>query len=236
MSSKGRLTSPTATQSCASTGTFLPTRRSSPGDQRLPGNSGRLGFVLALAGMATTANKLRNSLPGIVGTLIHAFSPNRVNELTMGVNRGVQTEEPLTDEGLAKNQRSSLSSYIPQFFPGANPYNVVPNATFGGIPNAGQLNIDARFPYFGRNNVWVYMDNYSWITGAHNLKFGVYVEHSAVNEANGTAFNGTFAFDRDPNNPLDTRYAFANALTGSVTNYSEATGHPGGHTRNNRVE
>ena len=197
---------------------------------------GDFGFVLASPAWPQLPINYEIPCQGIVGTLIHAFSPNRVNELTMGVNRGVQTEEPLTDEGLAKNQRSSLSSYIPQFFPGANPYNVVPNATFGGIPNAGQLNIDARFPYFGRNNVWVYMDNYSWITGAHNLKFGVYVEHSAVNEANGTAFNGTFAFDRDPNNPLDTRYAFANALTGSVTNYSEATGHPGGHTRNNRVE
>ena len=129
----------------------------------------------------------------------------------MGVNRGVQTEEPLTDAGLARNQRSNLGASIPQFYPNANPYGLVPNATFGGIPNAAQLNIDARFPYFGRNNVWVYMDNYSWITGPHNLKFGVYVEHSAVNEANGTFFNGTFTFDRDPNNPLDTRYAFANA-------------------------
>ncbi|HEV2687754.1 MAG TPA: hypothetical protein VGV35_04345, partial [Bryobacteraceae bacterium] len=96
--------------------------------------------------------------------------------------------------------------------------------------------IDARFPYFGRNNVWVYMDNFSWIHGAHNMKFGVYYEHSAVNEANGTSFNGTFTFDRDPLNPLDTGYAFANALIGSVGTYVESTGHPGGHTRNNRVE
>ncbi|MBV9034841.1 MAG: hypothetical protein JO182_10150, partial [Acidobacteriaceae bacterium] len=197
---------------------------------------GDFGFVLASPAWPQLPVNYEIPCQGAVGTLIHTFSPYRVNELTFGVNRGVQTEEPLTEAGLAQNQRTNLSSSIPQFFPSANPYGVVPNATFGGIPNAAQLNIDARFPYFGRNNVWVYMDNYSWISGAHNLKFGVYVEHSAVNEANGTFFNGTFAFDRNPNNPLDTGYAFANALIGSVNSYTESNGHPGGHTRNNRTE
>ena len=197
---------------------------------------GDFGFVLASPAWPQLPVNYEIPCQGIVGTLIHTFSPHRVNEFTIGVNRGVQTEEPLTQAGLARNQRSNLGASIPQFYPNANPYGLVPNATFGGIPNAAQLNIDARFPYFGRNNVWVYMDNYSWITGPHNLKFGVYVEHSAVNEANGTFFNGTFTFDRDPNNPLDTRYAFANALIGSVDAYIESTGHPGGHTRNNRTE
>src|SRR5262249_39017988 len=150
---------------------------------------------------------------GIVGTLIHTFSPSRVNEFTFGVNRGLQRVAPLSQEGLSRNRRSDLHLNIPQFFPNSNPFGLVPNATFGGIPNASQLNIDARFPYFGRNNVWVYMDNYSHIRGPHHFKLGVYVEHSAVNQQNGTSFNGTFAFDRDPNNPLDTGYAFANALT-----------------------
>ena len=85
---------------------------------------------------------------------------------------------------VSRNQRSNLCASIPQFYPNANPYGLVPNATFGGIPNAAQLNIDARFPYFGRNNVWA-LWTISWITGPHHLKFGVYVEHSAVNEAAG---------------------------------------------------
>ena len=113
---------------------------------------------------------------------------------------------------------------------------MIPNATFGGVPNAAALNIDARFPYFGRNNVWVFTDNYSQSIGAHNLKVGVYVEKSAVNQANGTAFNGTFSFDRDPNNAADTGYAFANALTGTVTSYTESDGQPAGHVRDLRVE
>jgi hypothetical protein len=197
---------------------------------------GDFGFVLASPAWPQLPVNYEIPARGIVGTLIYAFSPNRVNEVTFGVNRGIQTEAPLTEEGLARNQRANLASSIPQYYPAANPYGLVPNATFGGVPNAGQLNIDARFPYFGRNNVWVCADNYSWISGAHNLKFGIYFEYSAVNEANGTFFNGTFAFDRDPNNPLDTGYAFSNALLGSVDSYTESTGHPGGHTRNKRLE
>ena len=197
---------------------------------------GGFGFVLASPAWPQLPVNYEIPCQGVVGTLIHTFSPTRVNELTFGVNRGIQTEVPLTQAGLAGNLRSNLAASIPQFYPNANPYGLVPNATFGGIPNAAQLNTDARFPYFGRNNVWVYMDNYSWIRGAHNMKFGVYLEHSAVNEANGSFFNGTFAFDRDPNNPLDTGYAFANALTGGVDSYTESNGHPGGHTRDRRVE
>ena len=197
---------------------------------------GGFGFVLASPAWPQLPVNYQIPCQGIAGTVIHTFSPNRVNEITFGVNRGIQTEVPLSNAGLTSNLRSNLASNIPQFYPAANPYGLVPNATFGGVSDAGALNIDARFPYFGRNNVWVYMDNYSWISGAHNMKYGVYFEHSAVNEANGTSFNGTFAFDRDPNNPLDTGYAFANALIGSVDSYTESTGHPGGHVRDKRLE
>lgn len=197
---------------------------------------GDFGFVLASPAWPQLPINYEIPCQGIAATLIHAFSPTRINQSTFGVNRGAQDVEPLSAEGLSRNSRADLNLNIPQFYPQSNPYGVIPNATFGGIPNAPQLNIDARFPYFGRNNVWVYMDNYSQISGPHSLKFGVYVEHSAVNQQNGTPFNGTFAFDRDPNNPLDSGYAFSNALLGSVSSYTEATGHSAGHTRNLRVE
>jgi hypothetical protein len=197
---------------------------------------GDFGFTLASPAWPQLPINYEIPCRGIVGTLIHSFGPNRVNELTFGVNRGLQDVRPLNQQGLSANSRADLNLGIPQFFPAANPYNVIPNATFGGIPNAAQLNIDARFPYFGRNNVWVFSDNYSQIAGAHNLKFGVYLEKSAVNESNGTSFNGTFAFDRDPNNPLDTGYAFANALTGAVASYTESDGQPAGHVHDLRVE
>ena len=196
------------------------------------------GFGFVLANPAWPQLPINYEIPcrGIVGTLIHTFGPTQVNELTFGVNRGLQNVKPLTPEALSANSRADLKLNIPQFYPNANPLDVIPNATFGGIPNAPALNIDSRFPYFGRNNVWNYMDNYSQISGAHNFKLGIYVENSAVNEINGTSFNGTFAFDRDPNNPLDTGYAFANALIGSVDSYTESNGQPAGHVHDVRVE
>jgi len=197
---------------------------------------GDFGFVLASPSWPQLPINYEIPCQGIVGTLIHTFSPTRINQFTFGVNRGAQDVEPLTAAGLARNRRADLNLNIPQFYPQSNPFGIIPNATFGGIPNAGSLATDARFPYFGRNNVWVYMNNYSQISGPHHLKFGIYVEHSAVNQQNGTAFNGTFAFDRDPLNPLDSGYAFSNALLGSVSSYVEATGHPAGHTRNLRAE
>jgi hypothetical protein len=133
------------------------------------------------------------------------------------------------------NLRSSPGVSIPQFYPASNPYALVPNATFAGVSDAPALTIDPRFPYFGRN-VWEYMDNSSLIVGAHHLKFGAFGENSAVNEANGTPFNGTFGFDRDANNPLATGYAFSNAPIGSVDRYTQANGHPGGHVPDFRLE
>src|SRR5262249_41637212 len=141
--------------------------------------------------------------------------------LTFGVNRGTQIVAPLSPAALAANSRADLHLSLPQFFPQSNPLDVVPNATFGGVPDAPQLNIDQRFPYFGTNNVWQVSDNYSAIRGSHNWKIGIYLDRSAKNAALATSFNGTFAFDRDANNPLDTGYAFSNALIGSVDSYAE---------------
>jgi hypothetical protein len=199
-------------------------------------NKGGFGFVLASPAWPQLPVDYEIPAQGIVGTLIHTFSPTRINELTFGVNRGAQTQVPLNQAGANANSRSALGLNIPQFYPQSNPYNFIPNATFGGVSDAPQLFIDPRFPYFGRNNVWDYTDNYSQIVGAHHLKAGIFFEHSAVNEANSTSFNGTFGFDRDPNNPLDSGYAFSNALLGVVDSYTESSGHPGGHVHDFRVE
>jgi hypothetical protein len=197
---------------------------------------GDFGFTLASPSWPQLPINYQTHSGGFVSTLLHSFSPSRINELTFGVNRGDQEVTPLSDAGLARNARSALHLALPQFFPQSNPHGVVPNATFAGVPSAPQLNIDSRFPYFGVNDVWDYSDNYSQVSGSHNLKFGIYVEHSSKNSQLGTSFNGTFAFDRDPNNPLDTGYAFSNALIGSVNSYTESSEHPIVQSRNNNVE
>src|SRR6185437_14195548 len=48
--------------------------------------------------------------------------------------------------------------------------------------------------------------------------------------------NGSFAFDRDANNPLDNGYSNSNALLGVVDSYTESNQHPGAHGRYINVE
>ncbi|MGH8248070.1 MAG: hypothetical protein ACREUU_16730, partial [Gammaproteobacteria bacterium] len=151
---------------------------------------------------------------GVVSTLIHTFRPNLINEFTFGINRALQLVSPLNQAGLDKNDRNKLNLNLPQFFPQSNPSKLIPNATFGGVTGAPQLNIEQRYPFFGTNNIWNWSDNLSWVRGTHNMKFGFYLERTTRNAARATAFNGTFDFGRNVNNPLDTNYAFSNALLG----------------------
>ena len=192
---------------------------------------GEFDFVLASSSWPQLPIKYQIRSAGSVATLIHTFAPNLINEFTFGVNRAKQTVDPLTEEGLRRNTRSQAGFNMPQFYPQANPFNLVPNANFGGVPNAGVLNIEQRFPFFGTNNIWNYNDNVSWIRGAHQMKFGVYIERTTRNAQRSSAFNGTFNFNRDVNNPLETNYAYSNALLGSVQSYTEANGHPAAHAR-----
>ena len=197
---------------------------------------GEFDFVLASSSWPQLPINYQIRSAGSVATLIHTFNPTMVNEFTFGVNRAKQTVDPLTEQGLARNQRQNVAPNLPQFYPAANPRNLVPQANFGGVPNAGVLNIEQRFPFFGTNNIWNWSDNLSKIAGPHNIKFGIYVEKTTRNAARGSAFNGTFNFNRDTNNPLETNYAYSNALLGTVQSYTEANNHPEGHARYFNVE
>jgi hypothetical protein len=197
---------------------------------------GEFDFVLASSSWPQLPIIYDIKSAGSVATLIHTFSPTLVNEFTFGINRAKQTVAPLTKQGLERNQRDKVLGGLRQFYPGANPDNLIPNANFGGVPNAGVLNIEARYPFFGTNNIWNWSDNLSWVRGAHNTKFGIYVEKTTRNAARGSAFNGTYNFNRDVNNPLESNYAYSNALLGTVQSYTESTNHPHGHSRYLNVE
>ncbi len=197
---------------------------------------GGFGYTLASPAWPQLPIDYDISSEGFVSTWIHTFSPTRINELTFGVNRGYATAGALSAAALAANSRAALHLNLPQFFPGSNPLGVIPNATFAGVPDAPQFNLDPRFPYFGANDTWEVSDNYSQVHGAHNLKSGFYVDFSAKNIQLSTSFNGTFGFDRDANNPLDTGYAFSNAVLGTVDSYTESTQHPVAHARDTSVE
>jgi hypothetical protein len=197
---------------------------------------GDYNFVLASNNWPQFPIEYSIQSAGMVSTLINTFRPNLVNEFTFGVNRALQLVSPLNQAGIDRNDRNKLGMTLPQFFPQSNPLNLIPQANFGGVQSAPQLNIEQRFPFFGTNNIWNWSDNLSWINGAHNLKFGFYIERTSRNAARATAFNGTFDFGRNVNNPLDSNYAFSNAILGIFNSYTESDDHPDGHARYKNYE
>ncbi len=197
---------------------------------------GDFNFVLASNVWPQFPIKYQIAASGWVTTLIHNFGPTLVNEFTFGVNRANQTVEPLNQAGIDKNDRNKIGLTLPQFNPAINPLNLIPNATFGGIANAPQFNIEQRFPFFGTNNIWNFSDNISKIWGSHNVKAGFYLEYTTRNAARASFFNGTFSFDRNTNNPLDANNAFANTLLGVVNSYTESNEKLNGHARYKNIE
>ena len=71
--------------------------------------------------------------------------------------------------------------------------------------------------------------NITKVMGAHNMKTGMFVEHTTRPAQRASAFNGTLSFNTDGSNPLNTNLGFANALLGAVTQYQESNGHPSAH-------
>ena len=81
---------------------------------------------------------------GIVNTLLHTWNNTTFSEFTFGMNHSTQNVDALTPQDLTNNQRSQVLSNLPQFFPSANPLNIVPNASFGGNERAAQRRVDRR--------------------------------------------------------------------------------------------
>ncbi len=174
---------------------------------------------------------------GLAFNLTKIFSPRVVNELVAGVNRGMQNRGPLSDAALAINQRSKIGlGTLGQFHPEINSLDILPNASFGGVPNAININIESKFPFLGRNNIYNFTDSLSVVRGAHTLKFGIYVEPTSRNARRASIFQGQFDFGRNVNNPLDTNWAFANAALGNFNNYQESDALAFGHGRFHNVE
>jgi len=175
---------------------------------------------------------------GVVGTLIHTFSPTLVNELTLGVSRFRQYQE-IPDSSLTGNSRTGLGINFPQFYPQDNPLSILPNVTFGGVPSALNLTYEGRFPFVGTETESVWSDNLAKVYGGHNLKLGISIDRTARNAvafANIQAFNGAVDFSRNTNNPLDSNYAYSNALLGSINSYAESNSRPFSWARATSVE
>jgi hypothetical protein len=169
---------------------------------------------------------------GIVLNYAKILSPRLVNEFTGGARHGVEKGPPESDEELKRVQRASRGlSSLGQFFPGNNVLGIIPQASFGGVPNAAAVTYDGRFPLRGADTVFNFSDNLTFTMGSHTLKGGFFYERTRNYEGEQGNYGGNFNFGRDVNNPVDTNYAYSNALLGYFTNYTESQSRPSNEGR-----
>ncbi|MFN7935561.1 MAG: carboxypeptidase-like regulatory domain-containing protein [Bryobacteraceae bacterium] len=153
------------------------------------------------------------------------YTPTVVNELTLGVN-GRGEWHSIEDAEVQKIQRVKNGFTLGQLRPDMNPFDVMPNLTFGGIPGAVNLTFDARFPLTGSRMLVLLSDNLTKTHGKHIIKAGFSAEREFTTDGGAASFNGNFDFSRNVNNPLDSGHPFANSLLGVFSTYQEPTTKP----------
>jgi hypothetical protein len=173
---------------------------------------------------------------GITGNWAHIFSSNMVNEASLSVRHSVEKGPPLSEEELNALRSATYGFTLGQFFPQLNPLGVLPLATFGGVTNSPQIAYDGRFPLRGADTLISFNDTFTLIRGSHTLKAGFYAERARNYEGATATFAGNFSFARDTNNPLDSNYAYSNALLGNFQSYTESTFRPSGEGRQSLVD
>jgi hypothetical protein len=157
----------------------------------------------------------------VSGRYQRIMSPSLVNELVLGYNWRWETET-MSDDVLNKLKRSTVGFKVPNLYPASNPQDLLPNATFGGVPNAASITL-TNIPYSGLYPTLTLTDNVTKTLKNHILKAGIFfIRQSTETGGPPAASRGSFSFGTDTNNPYDTGYAYANALLGNFANTSQA--------------
>jgi hypothetical protein len=167
----------------------------------------------------------QQTMPFLGANFSYIFSPTLVNELSIGMNLWTE-DQLLTTSGLAAYQRTTYGINIPQTYPSDNPDGLIPAMSFGGVTNAATVSYDGRFPMVDDSTLLQLTDSVTKIHNNHTFKAGIFLAHRLYNQyhqAGGATFPGSFAFGTDSSNPLDSGYAYANAILGNYDTYSEAT-------------
>ena len=88
---------------------------------------------------------------------------------------------------------------------------------------------DTRLIDKGRGWLSSVRSNLTYVRGAHSIKTGMYFEDTRNSEGKGGvgggSWSGDFNFGVDTSNPLDTNFAYANALLGNINSYTETDGY-----------
>jgi len=109
--------------------------------------------------------------------------------------------------------------------------------SFSDVPNAAGFSYDSRTPIRGATTIFTITDNITKVYGKHTFKAGITIMRTRAWKGNqGNNFSGAFQFGKDVNNPLDTNYAYGNAIQGIYQTYQEASAKPGADFRSGSFE
>ena len=174
----------------------------------------------------------KNTDRGFTGNYTKVLRSNIVWDTDFGTRRQTEVFFPLSDAEWDKTNRDVAGFDVSQFHPELNPRDVLPRVNFGNI--TGNAAFSPNFTYdtrlFDRGVGWLtsVRSNLTYLRGRHSFKVGAYYDDTRNSEGKGGVGGGSWAGDYsfavDTNNPLDTNFAYANALLGNFTSYTETDG------------
>lgn len=161
--------------------------------------------------------------PSGVLSVTHIFSPTLVFVGSMGYSQFSENGPPLSQQEMTAKTREAVGFTMPQLYPTTNQLDLVPAATFG-VSDSANPSWYGRFPLQGVENTFTWNGSLTKIAGGHTFKAGFMPEHwLAMKGNNASSQAGTMTFTQDANNPLDTGYAYSNALLGVVDQYTQTS-------------
>ena len=145
----------------------------------------------------------------------HTFTPTMVNEFGIGFT-GEKERSPAdnlfgrtVENYFDPVKRSTNGFTLGQLYPGANVYDIMPQAFFNFVPDGPNISAEARFPDHQGYERFHFLDNFSWIRSKHTFKFGLYFERNwSTDGPHADCFDGCFDFTHDVNNPAGYRLGF----------------------------
>jgi Carboxypeptidase regulatory-like domain/TonB-dependent Receptor Plug Domain len=155
---------------------------------------------------------------------VKVINANQVNEARLGWNRFVEGFFP-QDQSFNPNS-IGLDTGVGAYDGG------LPATTVGGF---SQIGATSSIPRNRVDSNWHFVDNYSWKSGKHDVKFGYEFRRTTIAQVIDHNFRGTLSFDSitDPANPLVTLTALEAFLEGIPDGGKQVQGNSQRHTFQN---
>jgi hypothetical protein len=155
---------------------------------------------------------------------VKVINANQVNEARLGWNRFVEGFFP-QDQSFNPNS-IGLDTGVGAYDGG------LPATTVGGF---SQIGATSSIPRNRVDSNWHFVDNYSWKSGKHDVKFGYEFRRTTIAQVIDHNFRGTLSFASitDPANPLVTLTALEAFLEGIPDGGKQVQGNSQRHTFQN---